>query len=366
MGNLHVLSNNDINSIIGHSVFAAIFLVFIFAKLGARDPIPSYKKGIVAKIVPWVILLLFLSDAALIFSRLVTYPWDIEPQPSNASAYRELMYLGSGYTVWGWANDYQLAVVGQIGGCITSLCWTVYAFAFKRSNTKWWKKLFKVLAYILLSTLIIGFSFHELRDLFAIALFLVPVVLLLVLAHVRPNKKNEPETAAFVPVEAKVPEIPKIPVISKANNEPQLVSNDSERFMPKSIEYEMNNSSAVQVTELNSDKPSNNVNVNNDNAVNTDKQVTDGSDTLMSDAEVNPDSKEHKTITVGDKIETSPITEGRRNISGQITVGNKIEFSSNKPLSGEDTIPLETMFCKYCGNKIELDSTFCKYCGKRL
>ena len=26
----------------------------------------------------------------------------------------------------------------------------------------------------------------------------------------------------------------------------------------------------------------------------------------------------------------------------------------------------ETMFCKYCGQKVDVDSQFCKYCGKKL
>lgn len=344
MGNFHVLSNNDIISIITYSIFAAIFLVFLFAKLGARDPIPSYKKGIVAKIVPWVILLLFLSDAALIISRLVTYPWDIEPQPSNASAYRELMYLGSGYPVWGWANDYQLAVVGQIGGCIVALCWAAYAFAFKRSNTKWWKKLFKVLAYILLSALIIGFTFHEWNDIYAIAMFLVPIVLFLVLAHVKPNKNNGTEAAGLVPVETK--EQQTIETNSEPKSEPELISNEeSVRFMPKNVEDETKNVEIGQKLELNSEGLS-------DNSKESTKNITQDS--------LDQSIEEHHTLEVD--------SENRHDYQVQetVVVGDKIEISSNKEISNEDTGTIDTMFCKYCGNKIELDSTFCKYCGKRL
>ena len=340
MGNFHVLSNNDIISIITYSVFAAIFLVFIFAKLGARDPIPSYKKGIVARIVPWVILLLFLSDAALIVSRLVTYPWDIEPQPSNASAYRELMYLGSGYPVWGWANDYQLAVVGQIGGCIVALCWAAYAFAFKRSNTKWWKKLFKVLAYILLSMLIIGFTFHEWTDTYAIAMFLAPVVLFLVLAHVNPNKKTEPEMNSLVTEDTGEQ------IITEPETAPRLITKEEsdDRFMPKSVEGEMDKAEVDQLSELNIGSISDNVIVDNE---------------TVQDAEI---------LIVGERKTSADDSEDRHDIQDQqaIIVGDNIENSSDSVITDEDEEPMKTMFCKYCGNKIELDSTFCKYCGKRL
>ena len=342
MGNYHVLSNNDIISILAYSIFAAIFLVFLYAKLGARDPDPSYKKGIVAKIVPWVLLLLFLSDAALIISRLATYPWDIEPQPSNASAYRELTYLGSGYPVWGWANDYQLAVVGQIGGCIVALCWAAYAFAFKCSNTKWWKKLFKVLAYILLSALIIGFTFHEWSDIYAIAMFLVPSILFLILAHVKPNniKSESAGLVAVEPIEQRITDAD-----PESNSEPKSVSKEDEvRFMPNNTDNESKNAEAAQIADLNSDYPSDNVNDNNDIAHNSLTHASDEHCKFNIDSESRHDSQDQQAIIVGDKIENS----------------------SDSVISDEDEEPMKTMFCKYCGKKIELDSTFCKYCGKRL
>lgn len=196
MGTYHVLSNDDLFTIIQSTMFAAVILSVIFGGLASRNASPTYKKCKAGKIVPWVLLLLLIGDAVWTISQWVVYPWGMEPHPSDASAFRELIYNGSGFPIFGWANDEQLVILNDLAICVLLLCWTVYAFQFQRSDTKWWKKVCKVLAYIILSILIAGFSFHELRDVLVIAvMFVLPVVVLLLVARVKPAKKAPVEAA---------------------------------------------------------------------------------------------------------------------------------------------------------------------------
>ena len=68
--------------------------------------------------------------------RCIDYPWDLEPQPSQASIYREISYMGSRYPLWGWANDYQLPLLTSFAGVLLWFSWTIYAFNFKFSLFK--------------------------------------------------------------------------------------------------------------------------------------------------------------------------------------------------------------------------------------
>lgn len=324
MNNYHVLSNNDIIEIVFFAIFTAVLLAVVFAKLGRRNPSPSYKKGTVAKIVPWVLLLLFVSDMALIISRLIAYPWDIDPQPSNASAFREIQSLVIDTPVWGWANDYQMDIVGKIGGCLFTLCWTTYAFCFKRSDTNWWRKVFKVIAYILLSVLIIGFSFHEMRELlFFIVLIVAPSILLLFLARVKPTKTNIKNAPTDTTKEQ--------PLVVDAKNTNDIYKEDASRFQPHIVNKDpLDTNYAIGRIEEN-----------------------DFVATNISKGEQQQDNQKDNTQ---DKDEMRPIEE----LDIAVTEYNpevEVEHIVNIPNS---------MFCKYCGKEIESDSAYCKYCGRKL
>ena len=103
----HVLSNGDIISILRNVAVLTFFMWPLFSYLASRDASNiNMKKGLAQKIIPWVLLCVFLSDIALLVSRLYDYPWDIDAIPSQASAYREMQYLPTGFVLYGWANDY--------------------------------------------------------------------------------------------------------------------------------------------------------------------------------------------------------------------------------------------------------------------
>lgn len=114
--------------------------------------------------------------------------------------------------------------------------------------------------------------------------------------------------------------------------------------MPKSVEGEIDKAEVDQLSELNIGSISDNVIVDNE---------------TVQDAEI---------LIVGERKTSADDSEDRHDIQDQqaIIVGDNIENSSDSVITDEDEEPMKTMFCKYCGNKIELDSTFCKYCGKRL
>lgn len=321
----HVLSNSDIISIIAYSAFGAMILAYVFAALGSRDKSPKYKKGIVGKIVPWILLLIFISDSALIASRLAVYPWEIDPQPSQASAYRELQDMCIGSPVWGWANDYQLDIVGKLGGCVCALCWTVYAFCYKRSNTNWWRKAFKVIAYILLSMLIIGFSYHETKELLVfLVVIIVPSFLFLFFARVKPTKVDVAKATTASTDEKHLND--------DIRDTVDINKEDFSRFLPHDINS------------------------------NDSYGIDNGAETIGKEAPLPQQLPKDEQLLGGAK-------ENTQNCDDMESV-EEIEKIDTEQQSNTDTDATKNisdmMFCKYCGKKIEIDSTFCKYCGRKL
>lgn len=147
--NFHVLSNTSFLRIIAWSTVIALFLGAIFSSFGARDASPNQpKKGIVGKVAPYIVLLVFLSELVLLIYRCVEYPWSSVAEPTHASMVRELQYMGvsDSYPLFGWATDEQLPIIMKLCGSLLWFSWTMYAFHFKRSDTSWWKKLCKVIA----------------------------------------------------------------------------------------------------------------------------------------------------------------------------------------------------------------------------
>lgn len=188
----NVLTNDNLGTIITSGFLICIVLGGVFANLAQKDPSKKEQhKGFLRKIIPWIVLCAFLSETILLISRLLDYLWDVDATPSQASALRELQYNPTGFVVYGWANDYQLPILSSLTGAILWFCWTVYAFNFKSSDTSWWKKICKVIAYIIISITILGFHFHQLDDLWLYIVIIVVVIVLLKIAHVKPEEQYD-------------------------------------------------------------------------------------------------------------------------------------------------------------------------------
>lgn len=245
----HVLSNIDVIKILFYGLASGLFLAFyIFAELAKRDSSKQAgKKGIFGKALPWIVLLIFISELSLLGYRVFAYPWDIPPEPSGASMIREINEgLVSNYPVWGWANDYQFGLLSALSASIIWFCWTVYAFNFKPSNTSWWKKTSKGVAYLILSSFIYAFRFHYYDELLIYAVFPLVVFLLLWLAKVRTPKRK---VAPAVVAEELAPQ----PIISE--EVPKLIeTNDLSRYMPHSEEIKDGEFSENAVHDTTDDK----------------------------------------------------------------------------------------------------------------
>ena len=147
----HVLSNTELIAIFMYGVLGIIIPIMLFSWLAKRDAVgEGYKKGILAKIMPWLLLCVLIAQFAVFVLECVHYPWSIEPKPSKASMYREIRYNNSGELIFGWANDHQRLLLSNYANCILLLCWTIYAFKFKPSDISWWKKLCKIINYVTL------------------------------------------------------------------------------------------------------------------------------------------------------------------------------------------------------------------------
>lgn len=313
----HVLSNNSMISILFYGVIGGLILGAIFSYLGQRDAsMVTKEKGIIRKVIPWIILCIFLSELSLLLYRYVDYPWDVEPQPSQASAFREMNYLGSGYLLWGWANDFQLPVVSALAGSVMWLCWTVYAFNFKPSDTSWWKKVLKVVAYFILSATILGFYVHELGDLWLYVGVTVIIIILLWLAKVKVSPKENLSPCEEILITSKE-EAPY--VCEQKENEDPL------RFMPKS-------SVALQP------QPKENIETPSIN----EPVVSESVSPSVSQENIIPQQIQEEVVEIKEEVTDFP------------------------QQSVDSIVDIEMMYCKHCGKRIEADSTFCKYCGKKV
>ena len=313
----HVLTNGDIISILRNVTIAAFFMWPLFSYLASRDASSrDTKKGVIRKVIPWVLLCVFLSDIALLVSRLYDYPWDIDAVPSQASAYREMQYLPTGFVLYGWANNYQLPILSSLSEAVLWYCWTIYAFQFKPSATSWWKKTCKAIAYIIISITIFGFQLHQFGDLWGYAMILVAVIVLLWITRVKPEKQN-----ANVSVETTNESQEQVTEnVTKESGSTQ--NEDPIRFMPKvAIDEEI-----IEPTSIEVPKP-----------IKQDEEIYEVT-SIPSEFII-----EEVVVPV-----TAPVNE---------------HIPQNEETQFEEP---DMMYCKHCGKRIESDSTFCKYCGKRL
>lgn len=320
----HVLSNIDIVKIIAYGLIAGLFLVIcIFVGLAKRDASKQERdKGLLRKVMPWIVLLIFLSELSLFIYRAIDYPWSLTPEPSQASMIREanevrVTRFGEPaiYPVWGWANDYQYGLLSAFSASILWFCWCVYAFNYKPSDVSWWKKICKVIAYLILSAFIYAFRFHYYDELLVYTIFPLVVFVLLWLAKDRNPKQK------VIPV---VVEEATSQFISHEKTQKQIENEDSSRFMPHTEEIKNEEETGDAALEPFIEKVSNN------------EDVLESEDSVQ---EIKP------------KVEIVAEEEPARQMDNQIK---------------EELVISDMMYCKYCGKKIEADSKFCKYCGRRL
>lgn len=317
----HVLSNDTFIGILTYGLMSLVFLLPLFNYWGSRNPAPGYKKGIVAKIVPWVLLCIFISEVCLLVVGLANYPWSTPAEPSQASIYREVNYISLGNPLFGWANDKQNLILRNYTGSILWLCWTVYAFSFRKSLTSWWKKACKVVAYLIFSALILGFSIHELRDSLVYAAIAGIAFLLLWIARVKPVKEQ-----TLAPVDTQ--EESDKEEMKKVNTE------DPSRFMP---------SEQKSVPTVEDAKPQISAQIDQqpDLSISDDSFVDDNAEDADSDTTIELTATPQETLSEDAAKED---TDAPQAVSDQS----------------------ETKYCKYCGKQIEADSTYCKYCGRKL
>lgn len=320
----HVLSNIDIVKIIAFGLMAGLFLaICVYVDLAKRDASNQERdKGLLRKVMPWIVLLIFLSELSLFIYRAIDYPWSLTPEPSQTSMIREVNEVRvtrygepAIYPVWGWANDYQYDLLSAFSASILWFCWCIYAFNFKPSDISWWKKICKVIAYIILSAFIYAFRFHYYDELLVYAIFPLVVFALLWLAKARaPKQKVIPVVAAEVTTQ----------FISHEEPPKSIVNEDPSRFMPHQEKIK---------TKVKQD----------DEALKTsNEELSAIEDVFGSEATIQE---------IKPKLEIVTEEESVHQMDNQIK---------------EELLIPDMMYCKHCGKRIEADSKFCKYCGCRL
>lgn len=323
----HVLSNDTFIGILTYGLMSLVVLLPLFNYWGSRNPAPGYKKGIVAKIVPWVLLCIFISEVCLLVIGLANYPWSTPAEPSQASIYREVGYgyVSSDDPLFGWANDKQNIILLNYTNSILWLCWTVYAFSFRKSLTSWWKKACKVVAYLIFSGLILAFSIHEFKDSLVYAAIAGIAFLLLWIARVKPVKEQ-----TLAPVDTQEE--------SDKEEMKKIDTEDPSRFMP---------SEQKSVSTIEDAKPAVSTQIDQQPLQNIDLPISDNSSAVDNAEDADSDTIIESTAT---SQETLSEDAAKEDTDVTLTVSDQSE----------------TKYCKYCGKQIEADSTYCKYCGRKL
>lgn len=316
MDEYNVLSNSAFIKIIYHAICGIIMLGGFADYLGKKNACSNkQKKSLFRKAIPWVLACILLSDLIPFVYRLTYYPWSEDPMPSQNSIMRELQYSGDDFIIFGWANDYQLAILRPLTGIALWTFWIVYTFSFKPSATSWWKKTYKVIAYIIISVSILGFRVHFFEDFLYWAIIIAVVIALLHFSSVRKSPvKIQKISSDDEQVKPEKPVIERHLQDSKEYNE---------RFMPKQKNTEVKESPVLEkISE-------------NENSLLKNNVIPEGTrnNENMSELQLTENPKEDEKMLLSSQAEDLNIT---------------------------------MMFCKYCGKRIEADSLYCKYCGKKL
>lgn len=316
MESYSVISNENIIQIIVFAMFCCCILAPFFQYFGHRDAIDNYKKGIARKVIPWVLLCVMLCEIGLLGYQLYLYPWSIEPQPSQASIYRQTRSMCE-YPLWGFANDYQLPIIKDLAGVVFWICWTVYAFSYKPSATSWWKKACKIIAYILLSAIILGFQVHELRDFLFYGVALFVVFVLLKIAHVRTSNKQKIQLSAEG---------------NDDNTDNTVPQSDIEESLKETDKGFMSTTIPLKKK--------------------SEETITDSNDQhIVIDNKVNANiTNDFNKVDIG--------ANNTDDVPCDSTFAR--DNNSNKGENGN------IIYCKFCGKKISADSVYCRYCGKKL
>ena len=226
-----VLSTQEFVQIIAWTLVFCIPLGKVFHYLGHRNAFLPYQKGIVGKIVPWVLVCVLLFDIGKFGYLFLHYPWLEEPQPSQAALVRQLETTANN-PLFGFANDQQLAILTALAGVVLMICWTSYAFAYRPSPTSWWKKACKFVAYLMISVTILGFRVHTGVDVVVYGFIALVTLLLLRVARVHPPKdSNEAVEVKESNAPVQVVEEDKAPTRQReeANKHPEEVATHSSR-----------------------------------------------------------------------------------------------------------------------------------------
>lgn len=231
MTEYYVLSNYSLLKILVYAVCGMIVLCVLADYLGRKDACTSkQKKSILWELAPWGALCIFLSELTLLFYRLIYYPWSAIPQPSQMSIVKEMQYGTESIVLWGWANDWQLPILSSLGGTALWLFWTIYAFRYRASETSWWKKTCKVLAYITISISVLGFNIHSFIDFVWWGIVLIIAVVLLKISSVKKPLQEDSPQKLSVDKQIQFEE-----TLEKPNNDSVEYN---KRFMPKTCETE--------------------------------------------------------------------------------------------------------------------------------
>lgn len=187
----------NIEAVIGATFVWSGVLGGVYAYFAKRDPSEkNQQKGILRKIIPWIVLCFFCFDVFILIVRTGDYPWKY-----NLSLQLQ--------------NRQILMSQREV---IISFCWTLYAFMFRPSDTSWRKKVCKVIAYAILSIMILVFDLDLMFEygvaqyLICFSAMLVFVVILLFIAHVSSPKKD---CNSFALTSAESSQ----PIIDEASNE---------------------------------------------------------------------------------------------------------------------------------------------------
>ena len=198
-------------------------------KMALYKPVAGTKKYLAMKIVGGIFILLALFEGAMGIYLLtqVQHPTEMIFPPIPPDGIIRLYD-----PVWGYVTTPQWQVASLISNTMTSLGWGTYFFFYRKSQSKWWNKIFKFLYAVLLYGFYLkatDFHYFDIWEWLPLILFSIMAIVV----NMKARQSNKVVTPKEVPNSNSDFAI-------KSEEEAIPVQNDEARFIPKVLDEGVN------------------------------------------------------------------------------------------------------------------------------
>lgn len=341
------MSNSDLDFILIKMVFSSALYIYVMGRMaGAMPAENSQKKHLLLKI---------LGSSLFVLATIImaTGIYMLTQVNFSTNRYDPTLYLNM--------------TINGISASFSMVGWAVYCFAYKKSDRTWWRKVLRVLQWLLLFLLwsyATGVPYFNLSSLLGIAMYIG-------LSYYIVTKADNQKIASIKIAPKRVMvEKPVEPDVVKEHNE-----TDHTRYMPKSVA----DAQEMVVDEI--DVPNEKEPVENNAEKHDGELEEDGSSYVYKQV---PDEKPVEPVVVKEYNETDhtrympqSVADDSDLVVDEIDMPKKKEPMENIAEKRDENFSDDSKsyvkesdkvrFCSHCGKSVDYDSdVYCKYCGTKL